>query len=224
MDVKLIVRLVITFAVFAAMIFVPAGTINWVAGWVFLGLMIVYATFSLTQLSKHNPDVIEERKGIIKEDQKTWDKVFTVVITVVYLGWIIFLPIDAVRLKLSLVPLWAQIIGGILMMAGFYLVHIVAMENAYLSRTVRIQDERGHQVIDTGPYAMVRHPMYVGVIVILPGMALLLGSGWGALVGVILALAFPLRIIGEERMLREELAGYVEYTERVRHRLIPGVW
>ena len=224
MDVKLIVRLVITYAVFAAMIFVPAGTINWVAGWVFLGLMIVYATFSLTQLSKHNPDVIEERKGIIKEDQKTWDKVFTVVITVVYLGWIIFLPIDAVRLKLSLVPLWAQIIGGILMMAGFYLVHIVAMENAYLSRTVRIQDERGHQVIDTGPYAMVRHPMYVGVIVILPGMALLLGSGWGALVGVILALAFPLRIIGEERMLREELAGYVEYTERVRHRLIPGVW
>ena len=224
MDVKLIVRLVITYAVFAAMIFVPAGTINWVAGWVFLGLMIVYATFSLTQLSKHNPDVIEERKGIIKEDQKTWDKVFTVVITVVYLGWIIFLPIDAVRLKLSLVPLWAQIIGGILMMAGFYLVHIVAMENAYLSRTVRIQDERGHQVIDTGPYAIVRHPMYVGVIVILPGMALLLGSGWGALVGVILALAFPLRIIGEERMLREELAGYVEYTERVRHRLIPGVW
>jgi len=141
MDVKLIVRLVITYAVFAAMIFVPAGTINWVAGWVFLGLMIVYATFSLTQLSKHNPDVIEERKGIIKEDQKTWDKVFTVVITVVFLGWIIFLPIDAVRLKLSLVPLWAQIIGGILMMAGFYLVHIVAMENAYLSRTVRIQFE-----------------------------------------------------------------------------------
>jgi len=224
MDVKLIVRLVITYAVFAAMIFVPAGTINWVAGWVFLGLMIVYAAFSLTQLSKHNPDVIEERKGIIKEDQKTWDKVFTVVITVVYLGWIIFLPIDAVRLKLSLVPLWAQIIGGILMMAGFYLVHIVAMENAYLSRTVRIQDERGHQVIDTGPYAIVRHPMYVGVIVIFPGMALLLGSGWGALVGVILALAFPLRIIGEERMLREELAGYVEYMERVRHRLIPGVW
>ena len=110
------------------------------------------------------------------------------------------------------------------MMAGFYLVHIVAMENAYLSRTVRIKYERGHQVIDTGPYAMVRHPMYVGVIVIFPGVALLLGSGWGALVGVILALAFPLRIIGEERMLREELAGYVEYTERVRHRLIPGVW
>ena len=73
MDVKLIVRFVITYAVFAAMIFIPAGTINWVAGWVFLGLMIVYAAFSLTQLSKHNPDVIEERKGIIKEDQKTWD-------------------------------------------------------------------------------------------------------------------------------------------------------
>ena len=224
MDVKLIVRLVITFAVFAAMIFVPAGTINWVAGWVFLGLMIVYTAFTLTQLSKHNPDVIEERKGIIKEDQKTWDKVFTVVTTVVNLGWIIFLPIDAVRLKLSVVPLWAQVIGGILMMAGFYLVHVVAMENAFLSRTVRIQDERGHRVIDTGPYAMVRHPMYVGVIVIFPGVALLLGSGWGALVGVILALTFPLRIIGEERMLREELAGYVEYTERVRHRLIPGVW
>ena len=217
-------RLVITFAVFAAMIFVPAGTINWVAGWVLLGLMIVYAAFSLTQLSKHNPDVIEERKGIIKEDQKTWDMVFTVVITVVYLGWIIFLPIDAVRLKLSLVPLWAQIIGGVLMMAGFYLVHIAAMENTFLSRTVRIQDERGHRVIDTGPYAMVRHPMYVGVIVIFPGVALLLGSGWGALVGVILGLTFPLRIIGEERMLREELAGYVEYTERVRYRLIPGVW
>jgi protein-S-isoprenylcysteine O-methyltransferase Ste14 len=98
------------------------------------------------------------------------------------------------------------------------------MENAFLSRTVRIQDERGHRVIDTGPYAMVRHPMYVGVIVIFPGMALLLGSGWGALAGVILALAFPLRIIGEERMLREELAGYVEYTEQVRYRLIPGVW
>ncbi len=173
------------------MIFVPEGTIDWVAGCVFLGLMIVYEAFSLTQLSKHNPDVIEERKGIIKEDQKTWDKVFTVVLTVVQLGWIVFLPIDAVRLKLSLVPLWAQIIGGILMMAGFYLVHIVAMENAYLSRTVRIQDERGHRVIDTGPYAMVRHPMYVGVIVIFPGVALLLGSGWGALVGVILALTRP---------------------------------
>jgi len=224
MDVKLIVRLVITYAVFAAMIFVPAGTINWVAGWVFLGLMIVYVAFTLTQLSKHNPDVIEERKRIIKEDQKTWDKVFTVVMTAVNLGWLMFLPIDAVRLKLSVVPLWAQVIGGISMMAGFYLVHIVAMENAFLSRTVRIQDERGHRVIDTGPYAMVRHPMYVGVIVIFPGVALLLGSGWGALVGVILALAFPLRIIGEERMLREELAGYVEYTQRVRHRLIPGVW
>ena len=225
MKAKDIVSTIVKYVLLAVFLFGIAGDITWIAGWVCFGILSGYAIIAGVILSKHDPGVIEERQTMIAEDQKGWDKVFTVGVGILSMAWMVFIPLDAVRFGWSPpIPVWAQVVGAVLMAAGFYLVFLTMMENTYLSRTVRIQDERGHKVIDTGPYAIVRHPMYVGVIVIFPAFALLLGSGWGTLMGLILTLSFPVRIIFEEQTLREELVGYREYTERVRYRLIPRVW
>jgi len=96
--------------------------------------------------------------------------------------------------------------------------------NSYATAVVRIQDERGHQVISTGPYAFVRHPMYSGAAFYFVGIALLLGSWYAVAIAVVLIALFGLRAVWEENTLKAELAGYSDYAQRVRYRLIPGVW
>jgi protein-S-isoprenylcysteine O-methyltransferase Ste14 len=132
--------------------------------------------------------------------------------------------LDSVRFQWSQVPVWLQIVGIILLVCSFYLLFLTFQENSYLSPVVRIQEERGQTVISTGPYHYVRHPMYAAIVIFMAGTALLLGSWYGIVLGLILGVILARRAVLEERTLRAELPGYGAYMAQVKYRLIPYVW
>ena len=213
------------FVVFALALFLAAGTVVWPAGWAFLVLFLGFTGALSRWLLRHNPGLLTERMtGIGKPDQKTWDKVFCVVANVVFLAWLVVMPLDAVRFHWSQMPLWLPVVGAILLLCSFYLFFLTFRENAYLSPAVRLQTERGQTVVSTGPYQYVRHPMYATAIIFLVGTTLLLGSWYGLILGLILIVAIAIRAVREERTLRAELPGYEEYLAQVKYHLVPYVW
>jgi protein-S-isoprenylcysteine O-methyltransferase Ste14 len=131
---------------------------------------------------------------------------------------------DAARFGWSRVPVWLQAVGGLLLLGSFYLFFATFRENSFLSPAIRVQEERGQTVISTGPYHYVRHPMYAALLLFLPGSALLLGSAYGVLFGIVVVIAAAWRAVQEEHTLREELPGYTSYMSQVKYRLIPGLW
>jgi protein-S-isoprenylcysteine O-methyltransferase Ste14 len=140
------------------------------------------------------------------------------------LGWFVLMPFDAVRFRWSSVPQWVQGVGALLIALGLFVVHLTFRENTYAAPVVKIQTERGHRVVSTGPYAYVRHPMYAGMLLLFAGTPLLLGSWWGLAAAPVLAALLAARAVLEERTLANELPGYREYAARVRYRVIPRVW
>jgi protein-S-isoprenylcysteine O-methyltransferase Ste14 len=141
-----------------------------------------------------------------------------------FIAWFILMPLDAVRFHWSHMPVLLQIVGGLVLTASFYLSYLVFRENPYLSAAVRIQKERGHTLISTGPYRYVRHPLYAALIPLFLGTALLLGSWYGILLGLILIGMIAIRALLEERMLLKELEGYDVYMTQVKYRFIPYIW
>lgn len=135
-----------------------------------------------------------------------------------------FIAFDAVRFHWSPIPVWLQIVGALVLVCSFYLFFLTFRENEYLSPVVRIQDDRGHAVVSTGPYQYVRHPMYAGILVFVVGTSLLLGLGYGVLFGLMLVGLVARRAVLEERTLRQELRGYAAYMAQVQYRIIPYVW
>jgi protein-S-isoprenylcysteine O-methyltransferase Ste14 len=221
----LTLEIVGTFVVFGLALFLAAGTVVWLSGWVFLLLFLGF-TIALTQwLLRHNPGLLAERMtGIGKPNQPVWDRVFFVAMQVFFLAWLILMPLDAVRFRWSKIPGWLQVVGAVILLCSFYLFFLTYRENPYLSPAVRIQTERGQTVISTGPYRYVRHPMYAAVIPFIGGTTFLLASWYGLLLGAILVVGIAFRPVREERMLRLELPGYDAYMARVKYRLIPYVW
>jgi protein-S-isoprenylcysteine O-methyltransferase Ste14 len=161
---------------------------------------------------------------MFRPDQKAWDKVFLPIALVGFMGWLILMPLDAVRFHWSRMPAWLQAVGAIILLMSFYLFFLAYRENPYLSPMVRIQKDRGQRVISTGPYSYVRHPTYSGVIPLTVGTSLLLGSWLGLVAGLVIIVLVAIRAVLEERMLREELPGYDRYMKQVKYRLIPYVW
>ena len=213
------------FVVFALVLFLTAGTIAWLAGWAFLVLFFGFTIAISLWLLRHNPELLTERMtGVGKANQKTWDKVFYVVINVLFLAWLISMPLDAVRFHWSQMPGWLQVVGVLLLLCSFYLFFLIFQENAYLSPAIRLQTERGQTVVSTGLYHYVRHPMYATAIIFLLGTTLLLGSWYGLLLELLLVVAIAFRATLEERTLQTELPGYDEYMMQVKYRLIPYVW
>jgi protein-S-isoprenylcysteine O-methyltransferase Ste14 len=157
-------------------------------------------------------------------DQKGWDKLLFPLLLILPFAWLMFMSFDAVRVHWSPLPFWVEIIGAIVLLCSFYLLFLTFRENAYLSPVVRIQKERGHTVVSTGPYHYVRHPMYAAMLVFVVGTSLLLGSGYGLLLGLLFILVLAQRAVLEERALRTELQGYATYMAEVKYRLIPHVW
>jgi protein-S-isoprenylcysteine O-methyltransferase Ste14 len=213
------------FAVIGLVLFLAAGTIAWPAGWAFLLLFLGFTVAISLWLLRHSPELLTERlTGIGKSDQKTWDKVFYALANLLFLAWLISMPLDAVRFGWSHVPGWLQILGALMLLGSFYLFFLTFRENAYLSPAVRLQTERGQQVVSTGPYHYVRHPMYATAIIFLVGTTFLLGSWYGLIPALVLTLGIAFRAVQEERTLRAELPGYEEYMAQVKYRLIPYVW
>jgi protein-S-isoprenylcysteine O-methyltransferase Ste14 len=217
-------QLVFLFLVFALFLFLPAGTVAWLAGWVFLVLFFSFV-FALTLwLFRHNPGLLKERMTVSRSDQKVWDKVFFILLQVAFLAWLVLMPLDAVRWHWSQLPVWLQVGGAMILVSSFPLFFLTFRENSFLSPMVRIQQDRGQTVVSTGPYHYVRHPMYAAALLFLLGTTLLLGSGVGLLWGLILVSMIARRAVLEERTLRKELAGYDAYMAQVKYRLIPYVW
>jgi protein-S-isoprenylcysteine O-methyltransferase Ste14 len=141
-----------------------------------------------------------------------------------WLGWIVLIGLDAGRYHWSSVPLYAQVLGFGLICLGSYIVWLTLRENSFAAPVVKIQREREHKVVSTGPYAYVRHPMYAGALLYSIGAPLLLGSWWGLLVAAGFTGLIAARAVLEERTLKAELAGYANYAERVRYRLVTRLW
>jgi protein-S-isoprenylcysteine O-methyltransferase Ste14 len=139
-------------------------------------------------------------------------------------AWFVAMALDAVRFGWSVVPLWIQALGLLAIAVAMYIMFLIMRTNSFAAPVVKIQAERGHRVISDGPYAVVRHPMYSGALLLILGTPLLLGSWWGLALSPVLILLFAVRAVMEERTLMAELPGYAGYAARVRYRLIPMVW
>jgi len=214
-----------TLLVMGLALFVAAGTLAWPAGWVFMILYFGYLLGGSLWLLKHNPGLLTERMtGFGKPGQKGSDKAFFALFLAVFLAWLVLMPLDAVRFHWSHVPTWLQAAGAVLLLGSFALFTLTGRVNPYLSPAVRIQRERGHTVVSSGPYRYVRHPMYAAVIPHQVGIALLLGSWYGLLCAPIFVAGLAARAVYEERMLRAELPDYDAYMAKVKYRFIPHIW
>ncbi|MDR3577863.1 MAG: isoprenylcysteine carboxylmethyltransferase family protein [Anaerolineaceae bacterium] len=212
------------FLLFSLALFLPAGTIAWPAGWTFLILFFGFFLGVNLWLFKNNPGLVQERMQFGSPDQKGWDRVVFSALLLLPFIWLVFMSLDAVRFHWSSLPLWLQLLGGLLLLFSFYLFFLTFRENSYLSTVVRIQKDRGHVVISSGPYHYVRHPMYSGMLAFFVSTPLLLGSAYGVLFGLLIVLLVARRAVLEERTLRSELDGYAAYMSQVKYRFIPHIW
>jgi protein-S-isoprenylcysteine O-methyltransferase Ste14 len=207
----------------AAILFISAGRLDWLQAWIFVlafgGFLTLYGLWAL----RNDLGQINERSQV-GQNTKSWDKVILTVYTVLLIGMLVLAGLDAGRFGWAPAPFILQDLGWLGAAFAALLIFWTVSVNTYLSRTVRIQDDRGQQVIDTGPYSRVRHPMYLGVIVLMISIPLLLGSLWGLVPGALIGALFTIRTAMEDRTLQQELPGYSEYADRVRYRLLPWIW
>jgi protein-S-isoprenylcysteine O-methyltransferase Ste14 len=225
MLLNLIIRSVLGVLALALVIFLPAGTLDWPQAWIFLAIFILCSTVIGVWLLRTDPDLLAARMASpMSRDQRPRDRAIILAIMVLYFASFIFMGLDARRFGWSHVPVWLEAIGAVLIVISFWGNVAVMRANSFAAVNVRVQPERGQTVASTGPYAVVRHPMYAYVLPLLIGTPLLLGSAWGLLWLLPLLGLLAARIIGEEAVLIEGLPGYRDYAMRVRYRLIPGIW
>jgi protein-S-isoprenylcysteine O-methyltransferase Ste14 len=211
---------------FPAIILPVSGNWSWVEGWIFSLWFDAMVLSNYIYLYRYDPALLAERsKAPGSDNQKKWDKVLLTGAYLMALAWFILMPLDAKRFGWSPVfPVWLKVFGGVVLLPAFYLIYRATIENTFLSTMVRIQTDRKQHVISTGVYGFVRHPMYLGMLLMLLGAPLMLGSIFGVIIGLIALIVLAGRIIGEEKMLVNELEGYEEYKKKVKYRLIPFVW
>jgi protein-S-isoprenylcysteine O-methyltransferase Ste14 len=216
------ISLVILAAIMCALLFGFAGTLDYWQAWVYLVLFFWLSGVLTQDLVRRDPALLERRlKGGPQAERRPEQRIIMLAASLAFLSILVIPALDH-RFHWSTVPLAGIIIGNVLFVGGFLFVGRVYRENTYTSATIEIH--AGQKVIDTGPYAIVRHPMYAGAMLYILGTPLALGSYMGLLGVVLMALAIVWRLSDEERMLGRDLPGYEEYKARVRYRLIPGVW
>ena len=214
-------------AVFPPALFLAlAGNWLWLEGWIFSLWFDAMVLFNSIYLYTRDPALLAERTKMPGSDnQKGWDRYVLVGALIAFAAWLVIMPLDAERFRWSpAFPVWLKILGGLLLIPAIYLIERTTMENTYLSTMVRIQSERKQRVISTGVYGFVRHPLYLGCLMMMIGGPLLVGSLYGLVIAFVASLALTGRITGEEKMLTEELEGYTEYRQKVKYRLIPLIW
>jgi protein-S-isoprenylcysteine O-methyltransferase Ste14 len=212
--------------VIAASLFGPAGTLAWPRGWLFFVEWVGGVIVTMRWLKRHDPALFEERarNDSRRADWPGWDKLFALVTAVAWYAWIVFMALDARRLHLSPLPVPASVVGAVVIPVGYLFAASALKSNTFGTTAVRLQPERNQRVVDSGPYAFIRHPIYTASIVVHVGTALVLGSGIGLALVVVLAGLLGVRAVLEERLLCAGLDGYADYRARVRWRLVPGIW
>jgi protein-S-isoprenylcysteine O-methyltransferase Ste14 len=222
---NLIIQTIVWFGCMGAIIFGAAGTIDYPGGWLYLGEMIVLSAVSGPYMARVDPGLLRERlKPPIQKDQPLADKLILIPILLLLFGGMGFMAADAERWRWSMMPPSVQWAGCGLLFATILFMFWTMRTNSFAAPVVKIQRERGQKVITTGPYAIVRHPLYFGALFYVAATSLVLGSWWGLATVPLVALGFAVRIGIEEKALREGLQGYDDYARRVRWRLVPFVW
>ena len=218
-----ILRIIISLIFFPAALLLPAGRIDWWEGWAFLIVFVSAALLLRAWMARRHPGLLKERSHH-EEDVEKWDTILMWIYSCLLLAVFVVSALDSGRFGWSFMPMGIRIIGWIGLGAALAIVWWVMSVNPFASRWVRIQDDRGHEVITGGPYGYVRHPMYVGTIISMISIPIVLGSLWGLLPGALAALLFIFRTALEDKTLRIKLPGYGDYAGRVRYRLLPGIW
>ncbi len=207
---------------FGVMLFLPAGTLHYWQAWVFIAVFLVGAMVPTVYLAVKYPDALKRRsRGGPLAEGRTVQKIIIVGIVLTNVAAGVISALDH-RFGWSTVPTAIVVIGNVLVLLGLALAESVIIQNNYAAATITVEKEQ--PVVSTGFYSVVRHPMYVGALILIAGMPLALGSYWAALTIIPGVLVFAARITDEEKALREDLDGYTEYTEKVHYRLVPGVW
>jgi protein-S-isoprenylcysteine O-methyltransferase Ste14 len=213
-----------TMGVWLSAVFVSAGRLDWVRGWICVTLYIITMVAAGLLVRRANPGLLEARAKWRRKDTKPFDKIFLSI----YLPLTIIQPavagLDAVRFGWSSMPFATVYIGLVLFLVAMALITWAMMANPHAESTVRIQTDRDHRVVASGPYRFVRHPMYVGAILMYPAAALIFGSVWALALSGVIAILFVYRTALEDRTLRRELAGYAQYAVVTRYRLVPRFW
>ena len=207
---------------FGVLLFWPAGTFDYWQAWVFIAVFAVVSFGPSMYWALRRPEVLRRRmhSGPTAETRPA-QKVATVGILAMVVAMLVVSALDH-RFGWSQVPTPVVIAGDILVAVGLGLSMVVVHQNSYAAATITVEAEQ--PVVDTGLYGLVRHPMYVGALIMMIGMPLALDSYWGLVTLVPGVAVLALRIDDEEKMLRQELAGYSEYTQKVHYRLVPGIW
>ena len=214
-----ILRLVVGIPMIGAMFFLPAGTFKYWQAWVWLGTLFIPMGISLIYLLKIDAKLLERRT---RTNETRPEQRRIILASVVYLIVIFVIPGFDVRNGWSNVPAWLCLAADAVVLGSYILYVLVLRTNTYASRVIEV--EQGQQVITTGPYALVRHPMYLSMILMMTASPLALGSYWAMLPSILFILLLAARAKNEEELLMTDLKGYSEYMQKTRYRLFPGVW
>jgi len=222
-------KIVLRFALFVVfvpvLLFVLAGRFDWLMGWIFMGTFVLFTVVSRLIVFLKNPDLIVERSRFTKgEGTKRWDKVMGPLLAFGPLLVIVVAGLDMRFGWSPQIPIWVQAVTMMLVTIGYGVAAWAMSVNRFFSGVVRVQKDRGHTVVEDGPYRYVRHPAYATGIIIYPATALALGSLWALVPAFLMVCVAVVRTALEDRTLQDELDGYRDYSEKVRYRLLPGIW
>jgi protein-S-isoprenylcysteine O-methyltransferase Ste14 len=219
---KAFIGLLFLFLVMAALLFVPAGTLDYWQAWVFLAAYFAWSLAITLYLMKKDPKLLERRmRGGPTAEKETSQKIIMLFTSLGFIGLLVLPALDH-RFAWSDMTADMALAGDGLVAIGWLAILFVFRENTFTSATIELAPDQ--KVISTGPYARVRHPMYAGALVMLFGIPIALGSWWGLLIIVAMIPALIWRLLDEENFLARNLPGYAEYQSKVRYRLIPLIW
>lgn len=217
--ISVLTRMFAGIVMFALLFFPPAGTWNYWQAWMYMGVLIIPMFFVLAYFMKRDPGLLERRMKM-REERGQQRRIIGVSVLFFILGYI--LPGFDIRYGWSDMPAWVSIAAAVVMFLSYLLVFRTMQVNSYLSRIIEVAENQ--KVIDTDVYGIVRHPMYVGMIVLYVVSPVVLGSWWAIIPALVIIPVIVARILDEEKALENELAGYREYKQKVKYRLIPFVW
>jgi protein-S-isoprenylcysteine O-methyltransferase Ste14 len=218
--IKLVIsRLIIGIPILFLILFLPAWTINYLEGWIFLAILLIPMTFVMIYFLNKKPEFLIRRMKF-REKEEAQKKIIALGYLPILIQFI--LPGIDKRMGWSNIPLSIEVSADLIVLAGYLMIFWVFKENEFASRIIEVDEKQ--EVIQTGPYRIVRHPMYLGTMVMYFTAPIALGSYWALIPALLIIPILIARIVNEEKVLEKELLGYSEFQKKTKYRIIPGVW